>query len=119
MAAALVRDDVEGAGDELLADGVAGHAVVGVDDELEGPAARALGQLGVADRVVVARLPRHQAGEALAAALDQVEPLVLAQRAVAVGCGGHVEQLGHGVDVALAHLPLHLEAECTTGEGTA
>ena len=51
------------------ADRVAGHAVVRVDDELEGPAAVASRHLGVADRVIVAVVAGHQAGEALPAAL--------------------------------------------------
>ena len=45
--AALLADDVEGAADQRLADPVARHAVVGVDDVLQGPRRR-MGRLVVA-----------------------------------------------------------------------
>ena len=77
------------------------------------------GQLGVADGVVVARLPRHQPGEAVPVAVDEVEPLVLAEGVVAVDGGGHVEQLGHGGDVDLPHLALDLQAGHVASQGTA
>jgi len=83
--------------------------VVGVDHELEGPARLAACHLGEADRVVVAGLPGDEAGVPGAAALDQVEPLVFAQWAMAVGPGGDVEQLLDGGDIDLPELPLDLD----------
>ena len=73
-----------------------GDAVVGVHHELERPAARAAGDLGVADRMVVAVLPGDQPGEPLPAALDQVQPGVLVERGVGVGGAGRVEQAPDG-----------------------
>ena len=59
--------------------------------------------------MVVTGLPRHQTGKTLPPALDEVEPLVLAEGAVAVGGGGDVEELGDSGHVALAHLALDLD----------
>ena len=89
-----------------------GHlvAVVGVHDQLERPRVVAPGDLGVGHRVVVTRLPGDEAGEARAAALDQVQPQVVVQRAVPVGSlrgGQQARDLG---DVGRRHLPLDLEA---------
>jgi hypothetical protein len=66
-------------------------------------------ELRVPDRVVVPRLPRDEPGEPLTPTLDEIEPLVLAERGVAVGAGGDVEQLGDRGDVAAGHLTLDLE----------
>ena len=109
---ALAANHVEGGAQEVLGDrrAVLLLPVVRVDHELQGPALRTTRNLGVAHGVAVARLPRHQPGEALAAPLHEIEPLVLAQRTVAVGGGGHVEQLGDGGDITFAHLPLDLDA---------
>ena len=93
-----------------MADGTAGATVVGIDDVLEGPAVAAARDLGVADGVVVARFPRDQAGVAGPPSLHEVEPLVLTQRTMVVGLGGSLEQSGDGRDVALAQLPLDLDA---------
>ena len=60
--------------------------------------------------MVVTGLPGHQAGEALPATMDEVQPLVLAEGTMGVEAGGDGEQLGHGGDVALAHLALDLES---------
>ena len=66
-------------------------------------------QLGETHGMVVAFLPGHQSGEALAAAMDQIEPPVLSQWGVAVYFGGEGEKLRHRLDVAVAHVALHLE----------
>ena len=80
-----------------------------IDNELESPGVVPAADLGVADRMVVTRFPGHEPGEAGAAALHEIEPLVLAKGAMAVGLGGDVEQLGHSGDVASAHLSLDLQ----------
>ena len=85
---------------EVDGDGVAGRAVVGVDHDLQGPARavaaaiRAQAQLGIANRVGMAGLPRHKAGKAFAAALDQVEPGMFAERRVRVGLARSVQKAG-------------------------
>jgi hypothetical protein len=107
---ALGRDDVEGCADDCGADRFEAVAVVRVDDELEGPGLGPARYLGVADRVVVAGFPGDQAGETLAPALHQVQPLVLTQGPVVVHRLGHVEEGGDGGDVAPPHLALDLHA---------
>jgi len=59
--------------------------------------------------MIVAGLPSHQAGEAGAAAVDEVEPLVLAEGSMAVELGGHVEQLGDGGNIPATHLAFHFQ----------
>ena len=87
VAAALVAHDAERGFHERGAD-VGGARRGGAGRRrTRAPRFRALGQLRVADRVVVVRLPGHQAGKALPAAVHEVEPLVLAERAVVVGRG--------------------------------
>ncbi len=87
----LFGDQVDRAAHEVCRDGVPRCAVVGVDDHLEGPARavtaaiRAKVQLGITHRVGVAGFPRHKAGKALPASLDQVEPGMFAERRVRVG----------------------------------
>jgi hypothetical protein len=67
------------------------------------------GKLRVPDRVRVAGFERDQPGEALSAALDEVEPRVLAEGWVGVrlGCGG--EKLGERSEILWADVALHLD----------
>jgi endonuclease-3 len=60
--------------------------------------------------VIVARLPRHEAGERRSAALGHVEPPVLVDRRVPVGVLGHVQQVLDGGALVGIELPLDLEA---------
>jgi hypothetical protein len=82
---------------------------VGVDHVLQGPAARPPGDLGITDGVTVARLQGDKAREAFPPSFDEIEPGVLAERIVAVGKGGEIEQLLHRRDVIGAHFPPNLE----------
>ena len=124
VAAALVAHDPDGGLDERQADATVIAAVMRVDDELQLPGplvAFAIGltrELGVADRVVVARLPCDEPGETLAAALHEVEPLVLAEGRMLVDPCCHFEQLGHRLDVAATHLSLDLEPRRHERQGT-
>ena len=86
MPAAGVTDEVERRRHELE---LGPHAaVLGVDDHLEPPlgADRLLvpRDVCVSDHVIVSGLGPDDAGEAFAATLDEVEPLVLAERVVMV-----------------------------------
>src|SRR5258708_32051705 len=109
MAAALLGDDAQGTIEQVTTDRLVG-AVVWIHHVFQLPTAGAPGDLGVADRMVMTRLPRHQAGESLPATLDDVEPLVVAPGTVTVGGGRHIEQYRHGGDVARGHLALALKA---------
>ena len=87
-------------------------AVVGVDDELDAPRVVAPRDLGVGDRACrrpVSRATRP--AKPVPAAVDEVEPLVVRQRLLAVGALGRrrgaVDDLG---DVVGAIVPLDLEA---------
>src|SRR3954470_856451 len=60
--------------------------------------------------MVVAGLPSDQTREPLAAALHQVQPLVLTQGPVVIHRLGHVEEGRDGGDVAPPHLALDLHA---------
>ncbi len=84
-------------------------AVIGPDHHLDTPGVVAAAQLCVADQRPVGRLPCHETGEALAASVDQVEPLVLAKRVVAVCDHGVLEELRHLGDVGLAHPAFDLD----------
>jgi len=59
--------------------------------------------------MVMAVLGGDESCETLPAALDQIEPLVLAERSMAVGCCRHVEQLLDRGDVTSAHLAFYFE----------
>jgi hypothetical protein len=79
-----------------------------VDDELERPAVVASRHLGVADGVIVARLPGDESRESLTASLDQIEPRVLVDRGVGVRCRCRIEKAAHRVDVSPIHVALDL-----------
>jgi hypothetical protein len=59
--------------------------------------------------MVVTGLPGHEAGESLTAAVHQVEPQVIGQRAVAVGAFGIAEEIANDRDVVGLHLTLDVE----------
>ena len=52
------------------------------------------GHLGVGDEVVVAELSQHEAGEVRPASVGGVDPSVLVDRLVAVGCPDPVDEVG-------------------------
>ena len=110
VAAALALHHVEGSVEHLGTDGERVVAVVGVDDEVEGPAVQASRHLGVGHGVVVAWLPGHEAGEGGTAALRHVEPAVLVDGRVPVGRLGQRQELGDGREVALVQVALDVEA---------
>ena len=110
VAAALVRDHADRGVEQLGPDGRHLVAVVGIDHELQGPGVVAPGDLGVGHRVVVPGLPRDQAGEPGPASLDQVQPGVVVERAVAVGPLGGGQQARDLGDVGRRHLALDLQA---------
>jgi len=109
VAAAFAGHDRQGGRHQVRADGVARHPVMGVDHVLQCPAGRAPGDLRVPDGMAVSRFDRDEPGEAFPPALDQIEPVVLTQRIVAVGQRRQVEQLLHAGDVVGAHLPANLD----------
>ncbi len=109
VAAPLVADDVQRGVQQLGADGQRLVPVMGVDHELESPRVVAPRQLRIGHRVGVPGLPGDEAGEAGPAAVDQVEPGVVADRLVPVGPLGGVEQLGDDGHVVGGHLPLDLQ----------
>ena len=86
-----------------------GLAVVGADDDLEAPGGVSPAQLGVADEGAALAVAGHEAGEAHAPAVDEVEPLVLAQRTMSVGLVDLVQKLRHLGDVVLAHAAFDLD----------
>jgi hypothetical protein len=88
-----------------------GHvvAMMRMHDELESPRIVAPRHLGIRDRMLVARLPRHESGKTGTATLDEVEPLVIGQGGMAVGAGGRIEQLADHRDVGRGHVAFHLE----------
>ena len=110
VTASLAPDDLQGRVQQLRPDRHRLVAVVGMDDELEGPRVVAPADLGVGHRMVVPGLPRHQPGEARAPTLDQVEPGVVAEGVVVVGPLGGLQETADDRDVVGAHLALHLEA---------
>jgi hypothetical protein len=83
--------------------------MVGTDHHLDTPGVMTPTQLGVADQRAVARFPGDEAGEAGAASVDEVQPLVLAEGIVAVGDEGLLQELRHLGDVGLAHPALDLD----------
>ena len=82
---------------------------MGVDDEVELPAVVVAAQLGVADGMVVARLPRHQPAVVRPATVDEVEPAVLVDGVVAVEAPGDIEKILDGGDVVVVELLLDLD----------
>ena len=83
---------------------------VGVDDVLDRPAGLVTAaDLRIADHFVARRLPRHEPRKALAAPLDEVEPLVLAESPVTVCRRGSLHQPSESCDLLLAHPPLDLD----------
>jgi hypothetical protein len=87
-------------------------AGIGVDCVLDGPAVLATGDMEVADEASRRGLARDKTGVALPTALDEVEPLVLAERSVAIVGGDEGEELTKLRDVALALSPSHLVGCC-------
>ena len=93
VAAPGCRDLPEGGIEQGRADVEHLVAVVGMDHDLERPRIVAVGELGVADRMGMVGFPGDESGEPRTAALDEVEPEVVRERAVAVGALGCVDQL--------------------------
>jgi hypothetical protein len=82
-------------------------AVLGVDGHLEPEVGAVTRQVGVAHRVGVGRVLGHDAGEALARAVDEIQPLVLAQGGVVVGRLDGVEQVTHLGQVGVGDVAQH------------
>jgi hypothetical protein len=85
--------------------------VLGVDHDLQTPVGwRAIafgGEVGVPDGVGVGRVLGDEAGEAGAPAVDEIEPLVLAQCLVVVEAADSFEQVAYFGQIGLADITNH------------
>ncbi len=110
VTSSLRRDLAERCAEQVLLKLDTGRSPLRVNDVFDGPACTVSpADLRVGDDALTTALASDKAGEALTTTLDEVEPLVLAERAMTVGDAGSLEQDRDGSDVGLSHPALDLD----------
>lgn len=83
--------------------------MMGMDDEFERERVVAFADLGIRNRMIVARFPRDEAGKTLASTVDEIEPKVIGERPVSICSLGGSDQIAHDREIIGLHLAFDVE----------